>query len=120
MATKVLVVDDAHADRVNMESILGDAGYTVVTAKSGKEALSKVSSDRPDLVLLDIVMDDMDGFKTCRTLSEDPATADIPIVMVTGNTQKVHKEWATQQGAKGYVTKPYTPESLLAQVSELV
>lgn len=120
MATKILVVDDAHADRVNMESILHDAGYTVVTARSGKEALSMVASDRPDLVLLDIVMDDMDGFKTCRTLAENPDTADIPVVMVTGNNQRAHKQWATQQGAKGYVTKPYTSEALLAQVDELV
>lgn len=120
MAKKVLVVDDADADRVNMEKILAEAGYIVSTAKSGQEALTKVASDRPDLVLLDIVMNDMDGFKTCRKLAENSKTSDIPVVMVSGNSQKVDKVWATQQGAKGYVTKPYTPEVLLAQVGEFV
>lgn len=114
--SKVLVVDDAEADRVALEQILNEAGYQVVSAASGAEALEKAASDKPDLVLLDVVMDEMDGFKTCRELVGDPATSAIPVVMVSGNSQKVDKIWAEQQGAKSYITKPYTPDQILDEV----
>ncbi len=114
--SKILVVDDAQADRVALEQILNDAGYQVVSASSGAEALDKAASDKPDLVLLDVVMDEMDGFKTCRELTSNPNTSDIPVIMVSGNTQKVDKLWAEQQGAKAYIAKPYTPEQILDEV----
>lgn len=116
--SKVLVVDDAQADRINLEQILSEAGYEVIPASSGKEALEKASSNKPDLVLLDIVMEDMDGFKTCRELNINPETTDIPVIMVSGNSQKVDKMWAEQQGAKAYVTKPYTSEQILEQIKK--
>jgi twitching motility two-component system response regulator PilH len=114
--SKVLVVDDAEADRVALEQILRDAGYQVISAASGAEALEKAASDKPDIVLLDVVMDEMDGFKTCRKLSSDPQTSAIPVVMVSGNAQKVDKLWAAQQGAKAYITKPYTADQIVDQV----
>jgi twitching motility two-component system response regulator PilH len=114
--SKVLVVDDAEADRVALEQILSEAGYQVVCAASGAEALDKAASDRPDLVLLDVVMDELDGFKTCRELSTNPDTSAIPVIMVSGNTQKVNKIWAEQQGAKAYITKPYTADQILDEV----
>jgi len=114
--SKVLVVDDAEADRVALEQILRDAGYQVISAASGAEALEKAASDKPDIVLLDVVMDEMDGFKTCRKLSSDPQTSTIPVIMVSGNAQKVDKLWAEQQGAKAYITKPYTADQIVDQV----
>jgi len=114
--SKVLVVDDAEADRVALEQILNDAGYQVVCAASGAEALDRAGSEKPDLVLLDVVMDEMDGFKTCRELSSNPDTSTIPVIMVSGNAQKVDKMWAEQQGAKAYITKPYTPDQILDEV----
>lgn len=116
--SKVLVVDDAQADRVALEQILSEAGYQVVCAASGAEALDKAASDKPDLVLLDVVMDEMDGFKTCRKLTSDPGTSAIPVIMVSGNAQKVDKIWAEQQGAKAYITKPYTPDQILDAVQQ--
>lgn len=114
--SKVLVVDDAEADRIALEQILRDAGYEVISAASGAEALEKAISDQPDLVLLDVVMDEMDGFKTCRKLSSDPQTSAIPVIMVSGNAQKVDKLWAEQQGAKAYITKPYTADQIVDHV----
>lgn len=114
--SKVLVVDDAEADRVALEQILSEAGYKVVCASSGAEALERAASDKPDIVLLDVVMDEMDGFKTCRELRANPDTTSIPVIMVSGNAQKVDKIWAEQQGAKAYITKPYTPEQILDEV----
>lgn len=116
--SKILVVDDAEADRVALEQILHEAGYRVVAVSSGAEALDKAASDKPDLVLLDVVMDEMDGFKTCRELTSNPGTSGIPVIMVSGNAQKVDKIWAQQQGAKAYITKPYTPEQILDEVRQ--
>lgn len=116
--SKILVVDDAEADRVALERILIDAGYQVICAASGAEALQRAESDDPDIVLLDVVMDEMDGFKTCRELNSNPRTADIPVIMVSGNVQRVDKLWAQQQGAKAYITKPYTADQIVNQVRE--
>ena len=117
--SKILVVDDAEADRVALEHILSEAGYEVIAVASGIEALEKAASDKPDAVLLDVVMDEMDGFKTCRELNANPDTASIPVIMVSGNAQKVDRMWAEQQGARAYITKPYTPDQILDQVKEL-
>lgn len=114
--SKVLVVDDAAADRVALERILNDGGYTVISVSSGAEALAKAVSEKPDLVLLDVIMEEMDGFKACRELNTNPETSGIPVIMVSGNTQKVHKLWAEQQGAKAYITKPFTAEQVLDQI----
>lgn len=117
--SKVLVVDDAEADRVALQQILEQGGYSVISASSGAEALTTAAAEKPDLVLLDVIMDEMDGFKACRELNTNPDTSNIPVIMVSGNTQKVHKLWAEQQGAKAYITKPFTAEQVLDQVRQL-
>jgi len=119
VALKILVVDDSGPDRVNLETVLNEAGYRVIAASSGAEALSVASSEIPDMIFMDIVMDDMDGYQACRKLREADGTRDIPVVMVTSKSQKVDRMWATQQGAKGYVTKPYTPEQICEQIVQL-
>ena len=113
---KILIVDDVPTDLLHLQGILADAGYQVVTAVSGAEALRKARSDDPDLVFLDIVMEDMDGFQACRKLTTDEGTRHIPVVMVSGNRQKVDKLWAQKQGARGYITKPYTADDISAQI----
>ena len=113
---KILVVDDVATDRMHLREILSDAGYQVITASSGSEALDLASSDKPDLIFLDIVMDDMDGFKACRKLTTSEATKHIPVVIVSANKQKVDKLWAQKQGARAYVTKPYTTDDITNQI----
>jgi twitching motility two-component system response regulator PilH len=115
---KILVVDDVATDRLHLREILSDAGYQVITAASGKEALSLAGSDRPDLIFLDIVMDDMDGYQACRKLTTGEATKDIPVVIVSANKQKVDKLWAQKQGARAYVTKPYTTDDITSQIQK--
>lgn len=117
---KVLVVDDVLTDRTNLQNILLDAGYVVLTAASGKEALDLAAADSPDLIFLDIVMDEMDGFAACRQLTTGPVTKHIPVVMVSANSQKVGRLWAQRQGARAYVTKPYTADDIASQIKKFV
>ncbi len=117
--SKILVVDDTNTDRLNLQSILKDAGYQVVTAASGREAIEKVKSERPDLVFLDIIMEDMDGFQTCRKLANDSNTTHIPVVMVSSKDQKVDMLWARKQGARAYIIKPYTAQQITDQIQKL-
>ena len=116
MINKVLVVDDSTPQRQYLESIVFGAGCHVTTAASGVEAVQKAKADKPDLIFMDIVMDQMDGFETCRTLSKDDTTKNIPVVMVSNKKQKADKMWAAHQGARGYVTKPYTEDDILEQL----
>ncbi|MCP5150951.1 MAG: response regulator [Ectothiorhodospiraceae bacterium] len=117
---KILVVDDASTDLLHLQRLLSDAGYQVVTAGSGREALRRAAADKPDLVFLDIVMDDMDGFQACRKLTSDQATKHIPVVIVSGNSQRVDRLWAQKQGARGYVTKPYSPQDITDQIAKFM
>jgi twitching motility two-component system response regulator PilH len=116
---KVLCVDDSSTDLKNMEQICSGAGYQVLTAKTGKEAVAKARSEHPDAVLLDVIMPDMNGFQACRAITTDDATKDIPVVLVSSKGEKTDKLWGEQQGAKGYVTKPYTPDQLLGVLKAL-
>ncbi|MFZ0487411.1 MAG: response regulator [Arenicellales bacterium] len=117
MAVKsILVVADAQTDRARLERIVSKAGYTIIRTSSGAEALASVVEEKPDLVLLDVVMDEMDGFRICRELSVNPDTRDIPIIMLSDKKQKVDRLWAEQQGAKELITKPYSSEDVLKQI----
>ncbi len=117
--SKILVVDDTNTDRLNLTKVLEDAGYQVVTANSGREALEKAAKERPDLIFMDIIMDDMDGFQTCRKLTTEDASKGIPVVMVSSKDQKVDMLWARRQGATGYIVKPYTADQITDQVQKL-
>ncbi|OGI47898.1 MAG: two-component system response regulator [Candidatus Muproteobacteria bacterium RBG_16_65_34] len=116
---KILVVDDSATDLKNLERIVSEAGYTVLTATSGKEAVAKSKSDRPDAVLLDIIMDDMNGFQACRTITSDADTKDIPVVLVSSKGEKTDKVWGAENGAKGYITKPFTAQQVIDQLRAL-
>ncbi len=116
---KVLCVDDSATDLKNMEQVCSGAGYQVVTATTGKDAVAKAKSERPDAILLDVIMPDMNGFQACRAITSDAATKDIPIILVSSKGEKTDKLWGAEQGAKGYVTKPYTPDQLLSQLKAL-
>jgi two-component system alkaline phosphatase synthesis response regulator PhoP/two-component system response regulator VicR len=116
---KILAVDDEkHIVRlvqVNLER----AGYEVVTANDGKEALEKVQSEKPDLVVLDVMMPYMDGFEVLQNLRRNPATRDIPVIMLTAKAQDadVFKGW--QSGVDCYLTKPFNPMELLSFVKRI-
>ncbi|OGI47899.1 MAG: two-component system response regulator [Candidatus Muproteobacteria bacterium RBG_16_65_34] len=115
----VLVVDDSATDLKNLEQIVSGGGYSVITATSGKEAVSKAKSEHPDAVLLDVIMNDMNGFQACRTITSDPDTQDIPVVLVSSKGEKTDKLWGAENGAKGYITKPFTAQQVLDQLRAL-
>jgi class 3 adenylate cyclase/CheY-like chemotaxis protein len=114
----VLVVDDQPPNIRLLEAILSPRGYDVRTASSGPEALAAIDREGVDLVLLDIVMPGMDGYEVCRTIRERPATAYLPVVMVTasGDEQKIR---ALEAGADDFVAKPIDQSELLARVASL-
>ena len=119
MIRNVLIVDDAQVDRAYLEQILSSAGYVVTLATSGSQAVDKAKRDKPDAILMDVNMPDMDGFAATRALRNDSETKDIPIVFVTAKDQKADRAWGQMLGARGYVIKPYKSEQLLEQLRAL-
>lgn len=116
MPRKILVVDDAVLGRHALDEILRAAGHEVLLAESGEQAVRQARSDRPDLILMDVNMPDLDGFATTRRLKDDAATRDIPVVFVTGKNAKADAAWGRMLGAQACVAKPYRSEDILAQV----
>lgn len=113
---KILLVDDMKAELDLLNQYLTQAGYSVVTAINGEEALEKVNNDKFDAIVTDWMMPQMGGLDLCRQLKKKPETANIPIVACTAKNRDVDKMWAKKQGVKGYVVKPCTPEDLISTV----
>ena len=110
---KVLVVDDAPVDSQNLQRIFADAGWMVITAASGTEAVSKAKAEVPDLIMMDVNMPGLDGFSATRQIMQDPACKGIPVVFVTSKDQKADRVFAQMLGAKGFVTKPYKTDQIM-------
>lgn len=119
MTRTILIVEDSQTDRTRLEKLLGDAGYLVSTAENGAQALAAVKRSKPDAILMDVNMPEMDGFAATRALRGDADTKDIPVVLVTSKDQKADRAWGQMLGAKGYVSKPFTDDELLQQVRSL-
>lgn len=117
MGRKVLIVDDMQADRANLERIVSEAGHQPLLAENGAKAVERARRDKPDLILMDVNMPEVDGFAATRMLKADEATKNIPVVFVSGKDQKADMAWGQMLGAKGYITKPYSREQILAQLA---
>ncbi len=116
---KVLVVDDDSSTTELTAWVLESAGYRVLQAHSGRECLEKVYTFLPDLILLDIHMDDMGGWETLRILRADEPTRDLPIAMFTIKGELRNKVLGLQDGATDYITKPFANDDLIARVDEI-
>jgi len=112
---KILVVDDESNIRLLVKNMIGTR-YDVIEAGDGDEAVTKAQKEKPDLVLLDILMPGKDGFTTCNQLKANKATKDIPVVMVTALQHKLDEKLALSLKADGYMRKPFTSEDLLAAI----
>jgi len=116
---KILVVDDSPTERYFLTDILVKNGFSVSTAESGEEALIKVKADKPQLILMDVVMPGQNGFQITRAISRDPDTQDVPIIICTSKGQETDRIWGLRQGARDYVVKPVDPQELLSKIAAL-
>jgi twitching motility two-component system response regulator PilH len=113
---KILVVDDVQTDREILGKVVASLGHQAIFAADGMQAVAAAREGQPGLILLDVVMPEMDGFKVCRTLKGDPATARIPVVLVTSKAGESDRFWGKRQGADDHVGKPYTAAAMEAVI----
>ena len=113
---KVMVVDDAYSELQVMEAILRSAGHDVVTYLDGDQLEERIATERPDVVLLDIVMPKRNGFEVLRSLRKDERTKQTRVVVVSSKNQESDRVWGMRQGADEYLPKPFTSEQLLTIV----
>ena len=120
MKARILVVDDEPEAVELVEFNLKQAGYEVVAAADGAEALKKVRESPPGLVVLDLMLPEMDGLEVCRLLRRDPATATIPIIMLTAKAAEIDRVLGLELGADDYLTKPFSPRELVLRVKKIL
>jgi len=113
---KILAIDDDETNLWLLKETLASKGYDVLTAESGEHGIALAISNKPDLILLDVMMPVMNGYATLKKLKDKPATRDIPVIMVTAVGGEYDKKLANSQGVAGYVTKPIDFTSLLAEM----
>ncbi len=120
MKPKVLVVDDEPDVIELLEFNLRQAGFEVIAAESGSEALDKVRTRSPDAIVLDLMLPEIDGLEICKRLRRDPATARLPILMLTARAGEVDRVLGLEMGADDYLTKPFSPRELVLRVKKLL
>ena len=117
---KILVVDDEPEAVELVEFNLKSAGYDVLTAADGAEALKKAHATPPSLIVLDLMLPEVDGLEVCKMLRRDPATAGIPIIMLTAKAAEIDRILGLELGADDYITKPFSPRELVLRVKKLL
>jgi twitching motility two-component system response regulator PilH len=116
---KILIVDDSPTERYYLTEILVKNGFSVSVAENGEQALQQVKADKPDLILMDVVMPGANGFQVTRSIARDPQLKDVPIVVCSSKNQETDRIWALRQGARDYLVKPVAPAQLLATIAAL-
>lgn len=114
----VLIVDDSPTDQHVIGTALTRHGYETLAARDGAEALELAERRSPDVILMDIVMPGMNGYQATRRLAQNPATAGIPVVIISTKTQAADQAWGLRQGAIRYLTKPVSDDAIVAAVRD--
>ena len=116
---KILIVDDSPTERHFLTELLLANGYAVTTADSGEDALARIKTDLPQLVLMDVVMPGQNGFQATRAIARDPLTQHVPIIICTSKGQETDRIWGLRQGARDYIVKPVDPQLLLQKIAAI-
>ncbi|MEO5669290.1 MAG: response regulator [Ramlibacter sp.] len=116
---KVLVVDDSKTELMFMTDLLQKNGFSVKTAENAEDAFRRLAEDKPDLILMDVVMPGQNGFQLTRAITRDPLYSDVPIIMCTSKNQETDRVWGMRQGARDYITKPVDSDELMAKIKAL-
>jgi len=116
---KVLVVDDSKTELMFLTDLLQKNGFAVRTAENADDAMRRLQEDRPDLILMDVVMPGQNGFQLTRAIARDPLYAQVPIILCTSKNQETDRVWGMRQGARDYIVKPVNPSELMAKISAL-
>jgi twitching motility two-component system response regulator PilH len=113
---KILLVDDSKTELHHLTEILTRGGYAVRTAENGEDAMRRLGEDKPDLILMDVVMPGQNGFQLTRAITRDPRFTDVPVIMCTSKGLETDKVWGMRQGARDYVVKPVNGDELLTKI----
>ncbi|MFC5511832.1 response regulator transcription factor [Massilia jejuensis] len=116
---KILIVDDSPTERYYLTDILVKNGFSVATADNGEDALAQMRADRPQLILMDVVMPGANGFQVTRSIARDPELAAVPVIICSSKNQETDRIWGMRQGARDYFVKPVDPARLLARIAAL-
>ncbi len=113
---KILLVHDSKTELHVLSELLGKKGYEVRTAENGEDAMRRLQEEKPDLILMDVVMPGQNGFQLTRAITRDPAFASVPVIICTSKNQETDRVWGMRQGARDYVVKPVNPDELLSKI----
>ena len=113
---KILLVDDSKTELHFLSDVLTRHGYAVRTAENGEDAMRRLAEDKPDLILMDVVMPGQNGFQLTRAITRDPRFVDVPVIMCTSKNQETDKVWGMRQGARDYIVKPVEADELVAKI----
>ncbi|MFL6664988.1 MAG: PleD family two-component system response regulator [Rhizobacter sp.] len=117
MAIKnILLVDDSKTELHYLSDLLEKRGYKIRTAENGEEAMRRLGEEKPDLILMDVVMPGQNGFQLTRAITRDPRFVNVPVIMCTSKNQETDKVWGMRQGARDYIVKPVDADELVAKI----
>jgi twitching motility two-component system response regulator PilH len=113
---KILLVDDSKTELHFLSDLLTKRGYAVRTAEDGEDAMRRLEEDKPDLILMDVVMPGQNGFQLTRAITRDTRFADVPVIMCTSKNQETDRVWGMRQGARDYIVKPVDADELISKI----
>ena len=117
---KILIVDDSKSIRKLLSVVLKNGKHVIIEAGDGNEALEKARKERPDLILLDVIIPGKDGIRVCREIKADKRTKDIPVIVITSDTSDETRQKAISSGAAAFITKPFEPKEIREAVKKLL
>lgn len=116
--TRILIVDDSPTEVHVLKTMLEKNGFETMSATSGEDGIALAKQEKPDLILMDVVMPGMNGFQATRKITKEPETSAIPVIIVTTKDQETDRVWGIRQGAKDYVTKPAQESELISKINQ--